>query len=159
MGPSTPDRRPEPRQPVLGVYRGGYPRRSRGSRPAFATKYPPSFGGQSGSPVYAYFPSTGQRIVYGIRVGGSGTATSENFATRITQGIFNDIGSWIKADGPAPNAVPNVAVGGSTGASSSDMAVVPVLKTPEASTLVALEPLTTTPGDGTIVFGMKVPNN
>jgi hypothetical protein len=118
-----------------------------------------TFGGQSGSPVYVYFPSTGQRIVYGIHVGGSGTATSENFATRITQGIFNDIGSWIKADGTAPNATPNVAVGGSSGASSSDMAVVPVLKTPEASTLLALVPLTTTPGDGTVVFGMTVPIN
>jgi V8-like Glu-specific endopeptidase len=144
-----------------------------------------TFGGQSGSPVWAYYPSTGQRIVYGIHVGGSGTPTSENFATRITQGIFNDIGSWIKADGPAAQVAPAVAVAvnGSSASSTADAVVVPVATTPQASalvglfplqttgegdkvgrealpsTVVALVPLTTTPDDGTVIFGMTVPNN
>jgi V8-like Glu-specific endopeptidase len=57
-----------------------------------------TYGGQSGSPVWRYNPSTGSRVVYGVHVGGSGSANSLNFATRITQGIFNDLNAWRNAD-------------------------------------------------------------
>ncbi len=61
-----------------------------------------TYGGQSGSPVWDYNPSTGKRVIYGVHVAGSGTAGSLNFATRITQSIFNDLQNWRQAD-----AVPN----------------------------------------------------
>jgi V8-like Glu-specific endopeptidase len=57
-----------------------------------------TYAGQSGSPVWEYFPSTGQSIVYGIHVGGTGAANSLNFATRITQSIYNTITQWRSSD-------------------------------------------------------------
>jgi glutamyl endopeptidase len=68
-----------------------------------------TYGGQSGSPVWEYFPSTNSRVIYGVHVGGTGQSNSLNFATRITQGIFNDLQNWRNAD-HAPSA--SVAVGG-----------------------------------------------
>lgn len=67
-----------------------------------------TYGGMSGGPVWSYLSSTGQRIIYGVHVAGTGTSTSLNFATRITQGIFNDLLSWERSDvkpvakGPRP---------------------------------------------------------
>ncbi len=62
-----------------------------------------TYGGQSGSPVWRYTPNNNARVVYGIHVGGSGKSDSLNFATRITQGIFNDLQNWRKAD-PLPGS-------------------------------------------------------
>jgi V8-like Glu-specific endopeptidase len=45
-----------------------------------------TYGGQSGSPVWRYNPSTGSRVVYGVHVGGTGAANSLNFATRCSAG-------------------------------------------------------------------------
>jgi V8-like Glu-specific endopeptidase len=56
------------------------------------------YGGQSGSPVWRYTPSTGSRVVYAVHVGGSGAANSLNIATRITQSIFNSLQSWQRSD-------------------------------------------------------------
>jgi V8-like Glu-specific endopeptidase len=65
-----------------------------------------TYGGQSGSAVYLYKSSDGSRTIYGIHVGGSGAATSKNFATRITQSIYTDIGRWRGQDAaPARRAV------------------------------------------------------
>lgn len=55
-----------------------------------------TYGGQSGSPVWTLI--NGTRTVYGIHVGGSGLSTSLNFATRITQTIFNTLQSWRSQD-------------------------------------------------------------
>jgi V8-like Glu-specific endopeptidase len=60
-----------------------------------------TYGGQSGSPVWRYTPATNSRVVYGIHVGGSGAANSLNFATRITQPIFNALQQW-RASDPTP---------------------------------------------------------
>lgn len=57
-----------------------------------------TYGGQSGSPLWSYNASTGTRVIYGVHVGGSGTSTSLNFATRITQSIYTDLVNWMKAD-------------------------------------------------------------
>jgi V8-like Glu-specific endopeptidase len=57
-----------------------------------------SYGGQSGSPVWRYTPANGASVVYGVHVGGNGTPGSMNFATRITQSIFNDLQTWRAAD-------------------------------------------------------------
>lgn len=59
-----------------------------------------TYGGMSGSGVYAYFSSTGSRIIYGIHAygtGGSYPSSRYNSATRITQTKFNAINSWISA--------------------------------------------------------------
>lgn len=57
-----------------------------------------TYGGQSGSPVWLYKSSDGSRVVYGIHVAGSGRSNSLNFATRITESIYNQIGRWRAAD-------------------------------------------------------------
>lgn len=57
-----------------------------------------TYGGQSGSPVWLYKSSDGSRVVYGIHVAGSGKASSLNFATRITQSIYDQIGKWRSSD-------------------------------------------------------------
>jgi V8-like Glu-specific endopeptidase len=57
-----------------------------------------TFGGQSGSPVWRYTPANGASVVYGVHVGGNGTPGGMNFATRITQSIFNDLQAWRAAD-------------------------------------------------------------
>jgi V8-like Glu-specific endopeptidase len=116
------------------------------------------FGGSSGSPLYAYFPSSGQRVVYGIVVGGNGTPTSENFATRITQGIFNDIGSWISRDNGVrrpTNTAP--ALGGSDASTVSLAVVPPATNPPVAPAVQALIPLVGLPGDLKVTVGLDVP--
>ena len=45
--------------------------------------------------------SNGSRTIYGIHVGGTGTSTSLNFATRITQTMFSTFQSWTSQD-PLP---------------------------------------------------------
>lgn len=57
-----------------------------------------TYAGQSGSPVWLYETGTGARTIYGVHVSGTGTSTSVNFATRITQSIFNDLGRWRNED-------------------------------------------------------------
>jgi V8-like Glu-specific endopeptidase len=93
--------------PAAGGYNGHYMELSSGaiaglSSDGSAIDYYQSrittYAGQSGSPVWAYYPSSNTRIVYGIHVGGSGTPTSLNFATRITQSIYNTIQGWRAAD-------------------------------------------------------------
>jgi V8-like Glu-specific endopeptidase len=59
-----------------------------------------TYSGDSGSPVW----NTVNNVVYGIHVGGTGTATSTNFATRITQSLFNTFQSWEKSD-PVPSSL------------------------------------------------------
>lgn len=72
-----------------------------------------TYGGQSGSPVWLYKSSNGSRVVYGIHVGGSGKSNSLNFATRITQSIYNQIGKWRAADS-APTKSASLIVSAST---------------------------------------------
>ncbi len=55
-----------------------------------------AYGGQSGSPVWRYTPGNNASVVYGIHVGNF--ANGLNFATRITQSIFNDLQAWRAAD-------------------------------------------------------------
>ena len=57
-----------------------------------------TYGGQSGSPVWQYTPSTNTQVVYAVHVAGSGAAGSLNFATRITQPIFNALQQWRSSD-------------------------------------------------------------
>jgi V8-like Glu-specific endopeptidase len=74
-----------------------------------------TYGGQSGSPLWEYIPSTGSRVIYGVHVAGSGTSTSLNFATRITQSIFNDLQTWRMSDhAPTAQFVAQSAYGGTT---------------------------------------------
>jgi V8-like Glu-specific endopeptidase len=49
-------------------------------------------GGQSGSPLWSYYSSTGQRIIRGVLVGANG------ISTRITQQIFNDFEGALSSD-------------------------------------------------------------
>jgi V8-like Glu-specific endopeptidase len=56
-----------------------------------------TYNGQSGSPVYMYNSSTGSRVIYGVHTGKTG---STNFATRITQSIYNDLQRWRRSDAP-----------------------------------------------------------
>ena len=101
-----------------------------------------TYGGQSGSPVWRYTPSTNSRVVYGVHVGGSGAANSLNFATRITQPIFNALQSWQAADrNPGTRAVTRAAVVGTSRASVSGGAegmataaqALPVARSPRGS--------------------------
>jgi V8-like Glu-specific endopeptidase len=57
-----------------------------------------TYKGQSGSPVWRYTASSGSRVIYGVHVGGNESATSLNFATRITQSIFTTLQSWRQSD-------------------------------------------------------------
>ncbi len=57
-----------------------------------------TYAGQSGSAVWLYKTSDGTRVIYAVHVGGNGSSTSLNFGTRITQGIFNDLGRWRNSD-------------------------------------------------------------
>ena len=67
-----------------------------------------TYGGQSGSPVWR----ANSGVVYGVHVGGSGTANSSNFATRITQSIFNNLQSWRASDSkPSQVAASSTALG------------------------------------------------
>jgi V8-like Glu-specific endopeptidase len=93
--------------PATGGYNGRYMEFSYGgiyglSPDGLAIQYRQTsitaFAGQSGSPVWRYTPANGQSVVYGVHVGGNGNAASINFATRITQGIFNDLQNWRAAD-------------------------------------------------------------
>ena len=105
-----------------------------------------TFGGSSGSPLYLYNSSTGARTVYGIVVGGNGTPTSLNYATRITQSIYNDVGSWIGADNAVRHPV-------------ASMIAAPTTSTREfTGTAQVLVPMTTTPAETAVVFGMDVPH-
>lgn len=54
-------------------------------------------GGMSGSGVYAYFPATSSRIIYGIHAYGV-DATGYNGATRITSNVYSNLGNWITAN-------------------------------------------------------------
>ena len=98
-----------------------------------------AYAGQSGSPVFKVSPSTGLLVAYGIHVGGTGTATSLNVATRITQSVFNEINGWIAQD----NAVRHP-----SGIGKAGQATAP----PSAPV-----PLTTAPADLPIVLGLAVP--
>jgi V8-like Glu-specific endopeptidase len=57
-----------------------------------------TYGGQSGSPVWEYVSSTGARTILAVHVAGTGTSTSLNYGTRITQSIFNDLQNWRNSD-------------------------------------------------------------
>jgi hypothetical protein len=52
----------------------------------------PSIEGQSGSPLWSYYPSTGQRIIRGVLVGADG------LSTRITPQVFNDFVNAMNSD-------------------------------------------------------------
>ena len=137
-----------------------------------------TYGGSSGSPVYTYNASTGARVVYGVVAGGDGTASSLNFATRITQSIFNDIGSWISADNGVRR--PNAIVAGNPGAGSTTYTapapaagtvspmttslvgigsgtVAGTTPTELSSTVSVPVPLVSAPADTATVFGLTVP--
>jgi glutamyl endopeptidase len=57
-----------------------------------------TYPGHSGSAVYAYFPTTNKRIIYGIHAY-SVDSTGHNGGTRITQSVFNTLTKW-KSDNP-----------------------------------------------------------
>jgi V8-like Glu-specific endopeptidase len=63
-----------------------------------------AYGGQSGSPVWAYTPSNGNRVIYGVHVGGTGLPGSLSSATRITDKIFTDF-TKVMATDVQPNLV------------------------------------------------------
>jgi hypothetical protein len=102
-----------------------------------------AYGGQSGSPVWRYTPSTGAQVVYAVHVGGSGAANSLNIATRITQSVFNSLQSWRKSD-PIPRAYAMATNASQTArpaqvvgiASSSATAVAPTALTRAGATTV-----------------------
>jgi hypothetical protein len=108
--------------PAAGGYDGQYMYRTSGgiaglSSDKQAIQYYQSsittYGGQSGSPVWEYIASTNSRTILGVHVAGSGTASSLNFATRITQAIFNDLQQWRMSDtAPRAQAVRVSALGG-----------------------------------------------
>jgi len=54
-----------------------------------------TFGGQSGSPVWRYVSSSGQRAIVGLHTTGDARANS---ATRINDSVFENISRWIQAD-------------------------------------------------------------
>jgi V8-like Glu-specific endopeptidase len=82
-----------------------------------------TYGGQSGSPVWRYTPSTNSRVVYGVVAGGNGTPGSLNIATRITQPIFNALQQWRSSDA-APRAS-SIAAYGSTSPTAVKAAATP----------------------------------
>jgi V8-like Glu-specific endopeptidase len=67
--------------------------------------YIDTWGGQSGSAVYAYFPQTNRRIIYGVHRGWDGSQGDEennpqdkseyNVAKRITRQTFGQLCGWI----------------------------------------------------------------
>ncbi len=65
-----------------------------------------TYGGQSGSPIWIDIPADNSRVVYGIHVGGNETPDGLNFATRITQKIFDDLQSWRASDTPPSTPSP-----------------------------------------------------
>jgi V8-like Glu-specific endopeptidase len=87
-----------------------------------------TYGGQSGSPVWAYYPDSGTRIIYGVHVGGTGQDDSLNIATRITGQIFNDFVNAMNSDdgpafspGAAGMALPGHSPIGNTAAAGQDL--------------------------------------
>jgi V8-like Glu-specific endopeptidase len=94
-----------------------------------------TYGGQSGSPVWRYTPSTNSRVIYAVHIAGSGTANSLNFATRITQGIFNDLQNWRAADA-TPSASTQTAaapVGNGAAVQVAHTTAVPAVGTSQAT--------------------------
>jgi len=53
-----------------------------------------TFGGNSGSAVYAYFTSSGTRTIYGIHAYGI-DSTGLNGATRINKAVYDNLKRWI----------------------------------------------------------------
>ena len=67
-----------------------------------------TYAGQSGSPVWR----ANSGVVYGVVAGGNDTPNSLNFATRITQSIFNTLQSWRASDSkPSQFAASSAALG------------------------------------------------
>ena len=58
-----------------------------------------TWGGQSGSGLYAYFSNSGKRVIYGVHRGWSGNgaqdSTDYNVAARITSHTFGQLCGWI----------------------------------------------------------------
>jgi V8-like Glu-specific endopeptidase len=99
-----------------------------------------TFAGQSGSPVWRYTPSNGASVVYGVHVGNF--TNGLNFATRITQSIFNDLQSWRAADRtPSILSIPNSAPGSVAIGQSISLPTLPSV-TGTAQTVTALPPMT-----------------
>jgi V8-like Glu-specific endopeptidase len=71
-------------------------------------------GGQSGSPLWVYDPSTGQRTIYGVLARGpddrsqdfQGSIGPPNFGERITPSIFADLQTWKAEDAASPPSGP-----------------------------------------------------
>jgi V8-like Glu-specific endopeptidase len=60
-------------------------------------------GGQSGSPLWSYYPSSGSRIIRGVLVGSNG------ISTRITSQVFNDFENAMNSDIRPATASPSAA--------------------------------------------------
>jgi hypothetical protein len=70
-----------------------------------------SIGGQSGSPLWVYDPSTGQRTIYGVLVAGPIFGPlqfqgSTGIGDRITPSIFADLQTWRAQDAANPPSGP-----------------------------------------------------
>ena len=61
-----------------------------------------TWGGQSGSGLYAYFSNSGKRVIYGVHRGWSGNGeqdeTDYNVAKRLTSHTFGQLCGWIDDD-------------------------------------------------------------
>jgi V8-like Glu-specific endopeptidase len=58
-----------------------------------------TYGGQSGSPVWVYYSSTGERYIATVHAYG-GSLPDGNFGTRLNQDKFDRIISWLSSDNP-----------------------------------------------------------
>lgn len=69
------------------------------------------YGGQSGSPLFAYFPTASNKyVIYGV-------IDAASFATRITTNVFNDIVSWSRSSAVPRSAAALTATGSANAAS------------------------------------------
>lgn len=62
----------------------------------------PALPGQSGSPLWQT-SANGSHVIYGVLTGANGgSLSSQVYAARITQGVYNELKSWEKADKTPP---------------------------------------------------------
>jgi V8-like Glu-specific endopeptidase len=91
-----------------------------GTALAYAQNSITTFPGQSGSPIWRYNPSSGDRVIYAVLAGGDGRT---GFSTRITSDIFNELQSWRANDAlPGSASFASPAPGGNAYAASANFA-------------------------------------
>lgn len=58
-----------------------------------------TYGGNSGSAVYSYFPKTNTYTIYGVHTNGVSFYNKHNSGTRITKNVFDNLNKW-KSENP-----------------------------------------------------------